>query len=189
MPMHSPQNYTYNLLRTSIQRPTFQPHGAVLATSETKTLFSTQIYGSAAGQLEKCRKHITSQDSAGDYALCMWRDRQNGVDVILTPTQGILTTVVKLRIERVADGRGEGAENKSEDVKFGETKDAKVEVEKDSDLGEEVENQSGELQVRVPHPEGREFDFAGTKMWLHSLPKRWSGIEQDEGICERYPGN
>jgi hypothetical protein len=130
--------------------------------------------------LERYRKEMTSRAETAQYAVCLWRGTNDGVDVVFTPETSGLRTEVRLRVRSVnVIGEGEG-------VVGGEMLGDDVDGDDDDDEEEEEEGKDHNGGVegaicRSPWPEGHGYCRAGTRLWLHTLSRRWIVDEGEEG--------
>jgi hypothetical protein len=101
-----PTSHSYTVFRLSLQRPTSEPYRSFLATSKFELLFTAIAYATDFKGLNRLRKRITGRANTNAHALCMWCDRVNGVDVLLTPNYGDLTMMFQLSIQGSGGGGG-----------------------------------------------------------------------------------
>jgi hypothetical protein len=86
------------VLHSSFQRSSSGQSGACIVASEAEPLGITTSYELALELVDYHRKKMTSRKNTADYALCLWRDTIDGVDIIRTPRDGKTTMEVRLRI-------------------------------------------------------------------------------------------
>jgi hypothetical protein len=125
------------VLHSSFQRSSEGQSGPCIVTSEAEPLGITTSYELALKLVDYHRKKLTSRENTANYALCLWRDTIDGVDIIRTPRDGKTTMEVRLRIM--------GADVVDE-------KERKEEIARELEDEQEPKNKQEAKSAQVPMP-------------------------------------
>jgi hypothetical protein len=116
------------VLSSTYQSPSTKSHdhGVVISkpkcaiAGESQPLVVTNSHQLVLEALERYRKEMTSRAETAQYAVCLWRGTNDGVDVVFTPETSGLRTEVRLRVRSVnviVEGEGVvGGEMLGDDV-------------------------------------------------------------------------
>jgi hypothetical protein len=180
------------VLHSSFQRSSLGQSGSCIVTSEAEPLGITTSYELALNLLDRHRKKITSRNNAANYALCMWRDTIDGVDIILTSRLGRATMEVRLRITG-ADVVGEKEQKNEHEPEQGHQSKSEQGAgqgdQGDDIAGSQIESETvtqisdttdAQPYFRTPHPEGQYGSIFDAKL----RSRRWSTGMSDIGRGE-----
>lgn len=90
----------YTIIHSTHRGPSGASRTHFTTASEPTTLVIAKSHEMAMEMLGRYKKDMTSRESIAKYVLAMWRDREDGLDVMLTPCEGRFTTEVRLRIQK-----------------------------------------------------------------------------------------
>jgi hypothetical protein len=172
------------LLRSIYQHPSLQSYGHFVVLASPKPLAVATSHALAMLELDSLKADIMSRENTHDYSLIIphWIPDRGGVNIEITPKDGILRLEVRLRIEEVdVVGRMHGLSAKSADV-VREVLEMAALVGKQNSVGERrywkgpMDGCEGmqyrRVGVQTPYPEDRDsdephYDFVGTTRRFH----------------------